>query len=394
MRPELEPADELLDREIDPEDTPDYHWDIASVDARLRGGEDVFESQFELEVYSALEGVGGLSLVPQWPARGKFIDLVVTDREGRRIAVEADGAQHHETLTGSLIPEDLDRQALLEEAGWTFIRIASRDWQRDAKGQVARLLDELGRCPPNPGLAEKVFGVGEIADVIEDLDELTREGAEALGDDYLTPEDPADEPLFRVAAPDANDPAELQVLVRGELVLGASDEELAPTYRQPIAALDGDAARGDGAGHHVPNLDDLPLREAVVLVTELVSASGPVPDAQLKRAFETHHMGGGSRLNARTLYRFAWTAKGMGYLDLQDETWTATGKAPAEDDRYGDWTFNRIVERAEQLLHTDPDPFNCLLAEVYSGPRVPKLAMSLVGSAINQARRGVLPGLD
>jgi len=56
----------------------------------------------------------------QWPSRGKQIDLVVTDRQGRRLAVEADGGQHHRTSTGDFIPEDLERQALLEEAGWSF----------------------------------------------------------------------------------------------------------------------------------------------------------------------------------------------------------------------------------------------------------------------------------
>jgi hypothetical protein len=45
-----------------------------------------------------------------------------------------------------------------------------------------------------------------------------------------------------------------------------------------------------------------------------------------------------------------------------------------------------IVDRARQLAIQDSDPFGSLLAEVYMGARTPKLAMSLVGTAINRAK--------
>ena len=94
----------LLDLDIAAEDRADYHWEIPPVEKRLAAGEAVFHSDFERDLYTMLARVDDLMVVPQWPTRGKSIDLVITDREGRRLAVEADGAQHHETDTGDAHP--------------------------------------------------------------------------------------------------------------------------------------------------------------------------------------------------------------------------------------------------------------------------------------------------
>jgi hypothetical protein len=72
--------------------------------------------------------------------------------------------------------------------------------------------------------------------------------------------------------------------------------------------------------------------------------------------------------------RFAWTAKGFRYIELQGDVWTAGSVAPHPDDRYGNWTFRRMVQRASELLRHDDDPFDDLLAEVYSGTRIPSRA--------------------
>jgi very-short-patch-repair endonuclease len=151
------PDASLLDLDIAAEDRADYHWDAPPVERRLAAGEDVFQSGFERDLYTALARVDGLNVVPQWPSRGKSIDLVVTDRDGRRLAVEADGAQHHETETGDLIPEDLERQAFLEQAGWNFCRIRHDDFHHDPELQVKHVLDALARQPTNAELAELVW---------------------------------------------------------------------------------------------------------------------------------------------------------------------------------------------------------------------------------------------
>ena len=112
-----------LAREIAREDLADYFWEIGTVEARLHAGDEVFQSDFERELYDRLSMIEGLHLVPQWPSRGKFIDLVVTDADGRRLAVEADGDHHHTDVAGHLIPEDVERENFLKEAGWIFHRI-------------------------------------------------------------------------------------------------------------------------------------------------------------------------------------------------------------------------------------------------------------------------------
>ena len=150
-------GDALLDLDVAVEDRADYHWEVATVEARLAAGEDVFQSAFECDLYTALARVDGLQVVPQWPSRGKSIDLVVTDRVGRRLAIEADGAQHHETEAGELIPEDLERQALLEEAGWSFCRVRHSDFGRDPDHEVQRILDRLAEQPPNEELAARAW---------------------------------------------------------------------------------------------------------------------------------------------------------------------------------------------------------------------------------------------
>jgi hypothetical protein len=61
---------------------------------------------------------------PNGPGRNKLIDLVVTDREGRRLAIEADGDVWHQDIEGHALPEDLDRQALLEEASIRAAEVA------------------------------------------------------------------------------------------------------------------------------------------------------------------------------------------------------------------------------------------------------------------------------
>ena len=62
-----------------PEDLADYHWEVGSVDARLHAGDAVFMSDFERELYDRIAAVDGINCVPQWPSRGKFIDIVITD---------------------------------------------------------------------------------------------------------------------------------------------------------------------------------------------------------------------------------------------------------------------------------------------------------------------------
>jgi hypothetical protein len=129
----------------------------------------------------------------------------------------------------------------------------------------------------------------------------------------------------------------------------------------------------------------VPLRAISAQIADAVAQRGSVKDGELVQAYEAHHGVAVPQELHRTLSRFAWSAKGHGYVDLDEGVWSPGHKEPQEDDRYGDWTLNRIVARARELRDHHSDPFDQLVNEVYTGHRVPKLTMSIVGWAIRRA---------
>lgn len=88
----------------------------------------------------------GYNVLPQHQAGAYYIDLVVVGSE-RRLAIECDGEQFHGP---EKLQEDLERQAILERLGWTFVRIRGSLFFRDeerALEPVFRRLQELGIDP-------------------------------------------------------------------------------------------------------------------------------------------------------------------------------------------------------------------------------------------------------
>jgi very-short-patch-repair endonuclease len=379
-----------VDGEITPEDRADYNWEVPPVETRLASGEPVFMSDFEKDLFSELTQAGGadLKVVPQWPTRNKQIDLVLTDRRGGRLAVEADGAQHHQTPTGAFIPEDVERQALLEEAGWVFCRVEHSAFAKDPDSEVRKILEALAAQPENAGLAELVWGDGGVAEAMAvpaDVApaELPLDGTATSSTSDLVEAahstEPADEESETSRAADPT-------LERADGNQGGSAFDAGERGEAAEPAPVSAEANGDG-GEAVLSFDDLPLGQVAQLVTGAVEALGEVPDHRLPDAFSKHvgvPLKSGER---RTVVRFAWTAKGKKWLQLEDEVWRP-GVGPGEvDEAWGIWTMSAIVDRARQLAVQDSDPFGPLLAEVYMGHRTPKLAMSLVGAAINRAKK-------
>jgi very-short-patch-repair endonuclease len=354
-----------LDGEIMPEDRADYNWEVPPVETRLASGEPVFMSQFEKDIFSELSQTGGadLKVVPQWPTRNKQIDLVLTDKRGARLAVEADGAQHHQTPAGAFIPEDVERQGLLEEAGWVFCRVEHSAFTKDPDTEVRRILETLVAQPENAGLAELVWGDGGVAEALAVPADVAP--VNLLSDGAVQPDAP--EP---VATESSGDPGD-----------GRSEPTVEADPALAVAASDGDG------GEATLGFDDLPLGQVAMLVTSVVEALGEVPDHRLPDLFSEHvgvPLKSGER---RTVVRFAWTAKGKKWLRLEDEVWRP-GVGPGEvDEAWGIWTMTAIVDRARQLAVQGSDPFGPLLVEVYTGSRAPKLAMSLVATAINRAKK-------
>lgn len=99
------------------------------------------DSEFEADVADALRS-RGIKVLHQYPACGFSIDLVC-ELEGERVAVECDGELYHVDEHGQLRIEDVERQAILERAHWTVVRIPYRKWLKDAAGQIDRVIGAL-----------------------------------------------------------------------------------------------------------------------------------------------------------------------------------------------------------------------------------------------------------
>jgi very-short-patch-repair endonuclease len=88
----------------------------------------------------------GYNVLPQHQAGAYYIDLVVVG-SGRRLAIECEGEQFHGP---EKLQEDLERQAILERLGWTFVNIRGSLFFRDeerALEPVFRRLQELSIAP-------------------------------------------------------------------------------------------------------------------------------------------------------------------------------------------------------------------------------------------------------
>lgn len=121
---------------------------------RVSGRAGKIDSEFESEVAEALRA-RGLEVTHQYPACGFSIDLVC-DLEGERLAVECDGEIYHHDEHGNLRIEDVERQAVLERAGWTVLRIAYRNWRRDRDAQIQRVMEALREMRDEDDIQEEI----------------------------------------------------------------------------------------------------------------------------------------------------------------------------------------------------------------------------------------------
>ena len=94
-----------------------------------------FDSGFEEEFYHLIKGnlPKEFKIENQVKSCGFKIDFVLTNsKNGNRLAIECDGPTHFENEMdeeiGVYIESDLERQEILEAAGWPFYRIKYSDW--------------------------------------------------------------------------------------------------------------------------------------------------------------------------------------------------------------------------------------------------------------------------
>ena len=413
---EPEPEDQLstviaavASASIAREDMADYHWPAPSVEARLEAGEDVFQSNFERDLYDRLAVDEDVQVVPQWRSRGKFIDLVITDRAGRRLAIEADGEQHHETVNGELIPEDVYRQELLEKVGWVFHRIRLSEYQRDPERHIEDVRRHLAQQPVNDRLAAEVWDEDDVS--LDDLEDLVpggeaqdlaepRHGAAALIVDDAQPRLNGEEPE---KLPD-DDLAELGV--KATVHLGPSpmpDQfELPDIAPAVVEAEDGEhdedviachepvALELDPDGYAGAHLHDVPLALWPQQIALVVAGQGGVDENELPQALAQHFSIEVPHNRRRLLSSFAWSANGRHFITKEGDRWLPGTVAPHPIEHLGSWTMTEIEDLVREMHAAgtaDDDLFEQVLEVVWhSSARVPKPVTKAVGSAIYAVR--------
>lgn len=94
-----------------------------------------FDSYFEEEFYHFARARLGKKFIIQNQVEscGFKIDFVVNNPDkGLKLAIECDGPTHFEDEgTDVYVTSDLDRQAILERAGWVFYRVLYSDWTNE-----------------------------------------------------------------------------------------------------------------------------------------------------------------------------------------------------------------------------------------------------------------------
>ncbi len=96
------------------------------------------QSNFEREVMKRL-AAAGYRVTPHWKIGTFRIDLVV-EGDAQRLAIECDGDRYHPL---EKLPEDMDRQSVLERMGWIFTRIRSSEFLRNPARAMKPVFEKL-----------------------------------------------------------------------------------------------------------------------------------------------------------------------------------------------------------------------------------------------------------
>lgn len=94
------------------------------------------ESPFEREVCEHLMQ-NGFDVITQYKVGAYRIDMVI-QYEKQKVAFECDGEKYHQD-----IEKDMQRQAVLERLGWTFIRLRGSEYYIDKKAAMKRVINDL-----------------------------------------------------------------------------------------------------------------------------------------------------------------------------------------------------------------------------------------------------------
>src|SRR5260221_13536264 len=109
------------------------------------------QSNFEREVMKRL-AAAGYRVTPHWKIGTFRIDRVV-EGDAQRLAIECDGDRYHPLKK---LPEDMERQSVLERMGWFSTHIRGSDFLRNPARAMKRVFKRLEMLETPPA--------GEAAD--------------------------------------------------------------------------------------------------------------------------------------------------------------------------------------------------------------------------------------
>jgi very-short-patch-repair endonuclease len=119
---------------------------------------DLCESGFEREVFTMLRDKG-YRVIPQVKVGSFRIDMVVEGADDQRLAIELDGDEFHGADRWA---HDMNRQRILERAGWTFWRCFASTWSLHKQEVFAELLSRLNQMQIEP-----IGSLGQLGTLVE-----------------------------------------------------------------------------------------------------------------------------------------------------------------------------------------------------------------------------------
>ncbi|WP_253843241.1 AAA domain-containing protein [Mycobacterium colombiense] len=297
-----------------------------------------FDSLFEQRIFNRIID-RGYTVIPQYPALGYNIDLVVVGAK-TRLAVECDGDFWHGP---SQYEADLARQRELERCGWEFFRVRESVFYAEMPGSLQRLWETLDELDIRTAdwIDQELDDASEDEDLDDWVDEesladtawpAVQHASETLGGHELTHDLNAD---FAMSfEQDAEQSAGLQGtpdLPVGDLAAAApvgllladppldiatseqsdqSDIDLEPKQRKtgflaPYVAFEG----------ALPTIGETPLTSLAANIVRIVETEGPMLGSRLHQVYV--RSAGGLRVGkeiARVLNRAITTAERRGLI--------------------------------------------------------------------------------
>ena len=105
-------------------------------------------SEFEYKVAEIIINAG-YKVIPQYEVAGYRIDLVVQG-ESAKLAIECDGDEYHNRI--EVWQEDIERQQIIERAGWTFWRVTGSAFYKNKQKALMSLWEKLEELDIKPSI--------------------------------------------------------------------------------------------------------------------------------------------------------------------------------------------------------------------------------------------------